>query len=61
MTPGKTSTEFYALIAAIVMVMANGSQYINIPTDQLQWAFGLIAAYIGSRTVVKAANAKKEG
>jgi len=57
MTPGKQSTEFWALIGLGVMVLANGFEVITIPWEQIQWYGGIVAAYIGGRSWVKAKTA----
>ncbi len=54
MTPGKQSTEFWALIGLGVLILANGFEVITIPWEQIQWYGGIVAAYIGGRSWVKA-------
>ncbi len=54
MNPGKKSTEFWALIGLGVLILANGFEVITIPWEQVQWYGGIVAAYIGGRSWVKA-------
>ena len=54
MTPGKKATEFFALIGIGVLILANGFELITIPWVQIQWYGGIVAAYIGGRSWVKA-------
>ncbi len=54
MTPGKQATEFWALIGIGIMILANGFDFITVPWEQVQWYGGIVAAYIGGRSWVKA-------
>lgn len=54
MKAGKQSTEFWALIGIGVLILANGSQWIDIPWEQIQWYGGIAATYIAGRSWVKA-------
>jgi len=58
MTPGKKSSEFWLIIACGVMLLANGSEYINVPWETLQWFIGLTGVYAGGRQFVKREDAK---
>ena len=58
MTPGKNSTEFWLIIACGVMLLANGSEYVNVPWTTLQWFFGLTGLYTGARQIVKREDVK---
>ena len=48
-SPGAKSTEFWALVLLAVLVVANGTEYVNIPTDQFMWFGGGVMSYIGAR------------
>ena len=54
MTPGRRSTEFWSLIGLGVLILANGFEAITLPWEQVQWYGGIVAAYIGGRSWVKA-------
>ncbi len=54
MTPGKQSTEFWALIGLGLLILANGFDAVTLPWEQVQWYGGIVAAYIGGRSWVKA-------
>ncbi len=54
MTSGKQSTEFWALIGLGVLILANGFEAVTLPWEQVQWYGGIVAAYIGGRSWVKA-------
>ncbi len=54
MTPGKKSTEFWALIGLGSLILANGFEAVTLPWEQVQWYGGIVATYIGGRSWVKA-------
>ncbi len=54
MTPGKQSTEFWALIGLGLLILANGFEAVTLPWEQVQWYGGIVATYIGGRSWVKA-------
>jgi hypothetical protein len=60
MTPGIKSTEFLGLAILGGMVLADGTQYVNIEGETLRWFGAIVGAYIGGRSWVKASNEKKE-
>ena len=54
MTPGKKSTEFWMLVAFMLMVVANGTEYVNVPAETIRFVGGMVGVYIGGRSWVKA-------
>lgn len=54
MKPGRQSTEFWALIGLGFLILANGFEAVTLPWEQVQWYGGIVAAYIGGRSWVKA-------
>ena len=54
MTPGKQATEFWALIGLGLLILANGTEYVTLPWEQIQWYGGIVATYIAGRSWVKA-------
>ena len=54
MTPGKQSTEFWALIGLGSLILANGFEAVTLPWEQVQWYGGIVATYIAGRSWVKA-------
>lgn len=53
-SPGTKSSEFKALLLATFLLIANGTQWVDIPWDVMNLFLPLIVGgYIGSRTVVK--------
>lgn len=61
MSPGKKSTEFFALMLYAVVLLANGTEYVNVPWDQLTVFGGMVAAYGGFRSWVKSTETKAAG
>jgi hypothetical protein len=55
---GRETSEFWLVLAGIAAVVVNGSAYVNVPWDQFPLILGLIAAYTGGRSWVKATTAK---
>ena len=58
MIPGRRSSEFWLVIGCGVMMLANGTEYISVPWETLQWFFGVTGIYAGGRSVVKREGAK---
>ena len=54
MTPGRTATEFWALIGLGALILANGFEAVTLPWEQIQWYGGIVATYIAGRSWVKA-------
>ncbi len=54
MTPGRQSTEFWMLVAFMLMVLADGTEYINVPAETIRFVGGLVGVYVGGRSWVKA-------
>ena len=53
-TPGKKATEFYALIGAMILLIANGTEYVNIPWSTLNVFLPIaVPGYAAMRTVLK--------
>ena len=46
-------TELWALAIWGIIVVANGTEYVNIPTEQMLAYTGAVATYIGGRTAKK--------
>jgi hypothetical protein len=40
------SSEFIMTVASMVLMIANGTEYVNIPWDTLTWFLGANALYI---------------
>jgi len=55
---GKQSTEFWLSLAFGVVFLANGTEYVNIPWDQMIVLAGVFGVYTGGRSFVKGATAK---
>ena len=58
MNPGKKSSEFWLIIASGLMMLANGTEYVNVPWETLQWFIGLTGVYSGGRHLVKREDVK---
>ena len=54
MTPGKSSTEFWMLVAFMLTVLANGTEYVNVDDETIRFVGGMVAIYCGGRSWVKA-------
>ena len=57
MTSGRQSTEFWSLIALGLLIVSNGTVYVDLPWQMVQWYGGVVATYIGGRSWVKARSA----
>ena len=55
---GKQSTEFWLTLAFGVVFVANGTEYVNIPWDQMIVLAGIFGVYTGGRSFVKGQTAK---
>ena len=53
MKPGKSSSEFHLIVASMILMIANGTEYVNIPWETVQWYLGAISVYAGGRQWVK--------
>ena len=53
MKPGNKTTEFWLTLAGMALVLLNGTEYINIPWEQLTVFVGGTGAYALSRGVAK--------
>ena len=58
MSPGRKSSEFGLIIACGVMILANGTEYVSVPWETIQWFLALTGVYAGARQVVKREDAK---
>lgn len=56
--PGKQSSEFFALVLLAAVIVANGTEYVNIDNTTLNTFIASIVAYIGQRGWVKTTTAK---
>ena len=54
MTPGNKSTEFWMLVAFMLTVLANGTEYVNVPDETIRFVGGMVGVYVGGRSWVKA-------
>ena len=55
---GKQSTEFWLTLAFGVVFLANGTEYVDIPWDQMIVLAGVFGVYTGGRSFVKGQTAK---
>lgn len=53
MKPGVNSSEFWMGIIYIAAMLANGTQFFNIPWDQMAIAAGVVGVYTAGRSFVK--------
>lgn len=51
--PGSKSSEFYLTVLVMLIFVANGTTYVNIPWDNMIWIAGLAGLNIGGRTLLK--------
>lgn len=58
MKAGWKSTEFLMMVLFAVVMMANGTQYVNVDASTLNWFGGMVALYAGGRTGVKVVDRK---
>ena len=58
---GLKSTEFWMSVLSGVVMVANGTDYINIPWDNFMVWLGANGFYVGARTVEKVAGHKRNG
>lgn len=58
MSPGIKSSELKLVLLCAVMMVLNGTEYVNVPWETLQWFIGLTGIYTGGRQIVKREGAK---
>ena len=58
MTSGMRSSELKLIVAVGLMMLANGTQYVNVPWETFQWFTALSGVYAGGRQFVKRESAK---
>lgn len=51
--PGKRTTEFLLSALAMVAFVLNGTEFVNIPWDQMPYILMLAGGYAGARSWVK--------
>jgi len=56
--PGKKTTELWAVIMYAILLIANGTQHVNIPWGEVKWLGLAVIGYGGGRSIVKAMNGK---
>ncbi|MGI9507142.1 MAG: hypothetical protein ACR2RE_29220 [Geminicoccaceae bacterium] len=54
MTPGKKTTEFWALLFYGAVILVNGTEYVSSSADEMQVFGGVVGAYVLGRSYVKA-------
>ncbi len=57
MKSGNKSTEFWLVLAYGVMTLVNGTEFVNVPWDQMTVLAGVFSVYAGGRSWVKAKGA----
>ena len=58
-TPGKKSTEFYAIILGALLLVANGTEYVDIPWSTINIYLPMaVPGYVAARTFLKNADMK---
>lgn len=55
---GKATSEFWLLIAFFVVVVVNGTDFVNIPVEQVTMLAAGAFGYTGGRTFLKNSIAK---
>jgi len=60
MKPGKSSSELWLIIATGAMLLANGTDFINVPWETLETFAMISGVYAGGRSWVKTNDKKKE-
>ena len=58
MSPGIKSSELKLVLLCAVVMVLNGTEYVNVPWETLQWFIGLTGVYTGGRQIVKREGAK---
>lgn len=58
MTPGIKSSEFRLALLCAILMIANGTEYVTIPWETLEWFIGLTGVYGVGRAVVKREDVK---
>ena len=58
MNPGIKSSELKLILLCAVVMVLNGTEYVNVPWETLQWFIGLSGVYTGGRQIVKREGAK---
>ena len=53
MTRGPQTSEFWLVVAGGVMLLINGTEFVNVPWDNLTFYLGVIGVYTGGRSFVK--------
>lgn len=56
---GKTTSEFYGLLLFVVVVLLNGTDVVDIPTEQVTFIAGLVGLHAGERAWLKNTIAKQ--
>lgn len=56
MKTGRQSSEFLLVLALGGIMLANGTEFIDVPWDQFKWYAGTVVAYVGARSYVKKGN-----
>ena len=53
MTPGIKSSELKLIVFCGLMMLANGTEYVNVPWEPFEWFIGLPGVYTVARGFVK--------
>ena len=61
MITGKRKTEFLALLSFWLLILANGTDFINISDGQVVAYGAIVSGYIGVRSYAKARNGERVG
>lgn len=56
--PGPKSSEFWAVVIYAVVLVLNGTEYVEIAADQMTVFAGLVGSYVLGRSWVKGETAK---
>ncbi len=56
---GKSSSEFYGMLLFVFVILVNGTEFVNIPGQQIAMVATLIFGYGGGRVLLKNTVAKK--
>ena len=60
MTPGIKSSELKLIVFCGLMMLANGTEYVNVPWETFEWFIGLPGIYTVGRHVVKREDVKSK-
>ncbi len=58
MNPGIKSSELKLIAVCAALMVLNGTEYVNVPWETVQWFIGLTGVYTGGRQIVKREGAK---